>query len=136
MGLEAQLSSMLSELTPTRRRFLRRYVPATALVAALCCLTPVAIVLVGMASVSYAAGLADVLWGQYGWVFQLAGLLFLLGAVGVHLYGHEEVCSLDDAVRKRRLITNFVVIALLLSVLAYALLMFVVEVAGMALGIM
>src|SRR5579859_5265231 len=41
-------------------------------IATLCCLTPVVLVLLGLASISTALSLDDTLYGHYGWVFRLA----------------------------------------------------------------
>lgn len=117
-------------------RFLKRYVPAAAFVGGLCCFAPVVTVLLGLGSVSYAASLTDLLYYEYAWAFRLAGLAFLLGALAVHLYRTEGVCSVDAAVRKRWRILNLVVLSVSLAVAAYVLWLYViVELAGMALGI-
>lgn len=48
-----------------------------ALVGGLCCLTPVVLVLLGLASISAAASLGNVLYGDYHWEFRLVALALL-----------------------------------------------------------
>ncbi len=116
--------------------FLKRSVPVAAFVGGLCCFVPVVTVLLGLGSVSYAASLTDLLYGQYAWAFRLAGLALLFGALVVHLYVNEGVCSVDAAVRRRWQILNLVVLSVSLAVAAYVIWLYViVELVGMALGI-
>lgn len=128
--------SLLGEVSDRDWRFLRRSVPVATFIAALCCFSPVVIVLLGIGSVSYAASLTDVLYGQYGWAFQLAGLTFLVGAAVIHLYTREDICSVETAIRKRRKILNLLGLAIILGVVGYLVWMLVVELVGLALGIM
>lgn len=120
----------------TDLQFLKRYVPITAFIGGLCCFVPVVTVLLGLGSVSYAVALTDLLYYEYRWAFQLAGLGFLLAALVVHLYANEGVCSVDAAVRKRRKIVNLLFLSVTMAVAAYVIWLYVVvELAGMALGI-
>lgn len=117
------------------RRFLRISVPIAAFIGGLCCFTPVAVVLLGIGSVSYAASLTDVLYYEYAWAFRLAGLAFVLAALVVHLYT-SGVCSLDAARRQRHRILNLAVVTVAFAVLAYVVWLYVVvEIAGLLLGI-
>lgn len=74
--------------------------PRRVFIGGLCCFTPVVFVLSGVGSVSYAAGLTDVLYYEYRWAFQLAGLGFFTAAFEAHSYSTKGVCSLETAVRK------------------------------------
>lgn len=124
------------ELTETDRRFLVRFVPVAAFIGGLCCFTPVAVVLLGIGSVSYAVSLTDLLYYEYAWAFRLAGLTFLLSAFVVHLYVNEEVCSVDAAVRRRRQILNLLGVVLTAGAIAYVVWLYViVEIVGLLLGI-
>lgn len=126
----------VDDLEESDRRFLKRSVPVAAFIGGLCCFTPVVVVLLGIGSVSYAVALTDLLYYEYRWVFQFAGLAFLLGAVAVHLYMNEGVCSLDEAVRRRRKILNLVGLTLFFGAVAYVVWLYlVVELLGMGLGI-
>jgi len=118
------------------KSFLKTVVPVSAFIGGLCCFTPVAVVLLGIGSVSYAASLTDLLYYEYRWVFRISGLVFILGGLCVYLYTSGEVCSLDDAVRKRRRIINLAGTAVALSAVAYVFWLYVVvELVGIALGI-
>lgn len=117
-------------------RFLRVAVPIAAFIGGLCCFIPVVVVLLGIGSVAYAASLTDLLYYEYAWAFRLAGLGFVLAAVVVHLYANEAVCSVDEAVRKRRKVVNLVFLAVTLGAFAYIIWLYViVELVGLALGI-
>jgi len=75
------------------------------LVGGLCCLTPIVLVMFGLAGVSFAAGLGNVLYGEYRWVFRALGLLFV--ATGLVVYFRRKgVCTLDEAKRQRNRIIN------------------------------
>ncbi len=124
------------ELSEVDRRFLKRSVPVAAFIGGLCCFTPVVVVLLGLGSVSYAASLTDLLYYEYAWAFRLAGLTFLLGAVGVHLYTNRGVCSVAAARRKRQAILNLVFTAVTVGAVAYIVWLYViVEIVGLVLGI-
>jgi len=126
----------IDDLEESDRWFLKRSVPVAAFIGGLCCFTPVVVVLLGIGSVSYAVGLTDLLYYEYRWAFQLAGLSFLLGALAVHLYTNEGVCSLDEAVRRRRKILYLAGIAVTLGAVAYVIWLYlIVELLGMGLGI-
>lgn len=126
----------IDDLAESDRQFLKRSVPVAAFIGGLCCFTPVVVVLLGIGSVSYAIALTDLLYYEYSWAFQLAGLTFLVGALAVHLYTNEQVCSLDEAVRKRRKIINLLGFALFFGALAYVIWLYViVEIMGIALGL-
>lgn len=117
------------------RRFLRITVPIAAFIGGLCCFAPVAVVLLGIGSVAYAASLTDLLYYEYAWAFRLAGLTFVLAALAVHLYT-TGVCSLDAARRQRQRILNLAVLTVTFAVLAYVVWLYViVEIVGLLLGI-
>lgn len=127
---------MDEELTDTDRRFLKRVVPVAAFVGGLCCFAPVAVVLLGIGSVSYAISLTDLLYYQYAWAFRLAGLAVLLCGFAVHLYTNEGVCSVDAAVRRRQKIVTLLVVTVSLGIFAYVIWLYViVEIIGLVLGI-
>lgn len=76
-----------------------------ALVGGLCCLTPVVVVLLGLASISAAASLGNVLYGDYHWEFRLVALAFLGLALLVY-FRRKGICTLDQARRQRNRIIN------------------------------
>ncbi len=75
------------------------------LIGGLCCVTPVVLVLVGLASVSVAADLGNVLYGNYRWAFRLVALAFLGIALLVY-FRRKGICTLDQARRERNRIIN------------------------------
>ncbi len=73
--------------------------------AGLCCLTPIVLVMLGLATISVAADLGNVLYGKYRWIFRLSALLFL--AVGLVVYFRKRgICTLDQARHQRNRIFN------------------------------
>jgi hypothetical protein len=84
-------------------------------IGGLCCLSPVILVLLGLASISTAAGLGDMLYGDYRWYFRLGGLLFLALAL-LFYFRRRGVCTLSDARRQRNRILNTSLLVTIFSV--------------------
>lgn len=84
----------------------------------LCCITPLVLVLFGLASISTAVSLDNVLTGQYVWVFRSVALLFLALALVVY-FRRSGVCTLDEARRQRNRIINSILLTLLVAVGGY-----------------
>jgi hypothetical protein len=73
------------------------------LVGIACCVSPVVLVLLGLASVSFAISLGNTLYDEYGWYFRgTALLLAVAGTLGV-LRG-RSACSLRGARAQWRLL--------------------------------
>ncbi len=89
-----------------------------ALIGGLCCLTPVVLVLVGLASLSVAADMGNVLYGDYRWLFRIAALTFLALALGFY-FRRKGICTLDQARRERNRIVNTSLVVLTFSVGIY-----------------
>lgn len=89
-----------------------------ALIGGLCCLTPVVLVLVGLAGISAAAGLGNMLYGDYRWLFRLAALGFLAAALVVY-FRRRGICTLDQARRQRQRIINTSLLVLIFAVGMY-----------------
>ena len=87
--------------------------------ASLCCLSPVILVLLGLSTVSFASSLADTFYGEYKWWFRGAGLLALLGALYAYLTRTKGICTIDEAVRRRNEIINYLALTLIVGVLGY-----------------
>jgi hypothetical protein len=119
-----------------QKKFLKTFTPLAAFFGGLCCFTPVVLVFFGIGTVSYAASLSDVLYGQYKWVFRGSALLFILLALGWYFYKKENICSIDEVKRKRKRIINFTLIVLISTALLYIFWLYVVvELIGLSLGI-
>lgn len=95
------------------------------LFASMCCLSPIILVLLGVSTVTFAASLTDVLYGQYKWAFRLLGLLLLTGSIVFYLR-RQGVCTLDQAKRERNRIVNIVLSTLIASILGYLFFLYVV----------
>ncbi len=96
------------------------------LLASLCCLSPVILVLLGISTVSFASSLADTLYGDYKWIFRGVGLLALLGSLTYYLRRQKGICTIDDAVRRRNEILNYLALTLIAGALGYLFFLYVV----------
>ncbi|MCA9367492.1 hypothetical protein KC887_04505 [Candidatus Kaiserbacteria bacterium] len=96
------------------------------LLASLCCLSPVILVLLGLSTVSFASSLGDTLYGDYKWVFRGVGLVTLLGALWFYLSRKKGICTIDEVVRRRNEIINYLAITLIIGVLGYIFFLYVV----------
>lgn len=82
------------------------------LVGISCCVSPVVMVLLGLASVSFAISLGNTLYYQYGWYFRAAALaLAAAGVIGI-LRG-RNACTLRGARAQWRL---FLTVALAMAI--------------------
>jgi hypothetical protein len=95
------------------------------IIASLCCLSPVILVLLGLSTVGFAASLSDTFYGEYKWLFRLAGLLALGLAYLVYLR-RQGICTLDQAKRERRRILNGLLVTGIAGVLGYLFFLYVV----------
>jgi len=104
-------------------------------IGSLCCLTPVVLVLFGLASISTAVSVDNTLYGQYAWAFRLAALVLLALALIVY-FRRRGVCTLDDARRQRNRIINVVLLTVVCAVAAYIAVMYIaLEYGGAAVGL-
>lgn len=103
--------------------------------ASLCCLSPILLLIFGVASVSVAASLADIFYGTYKWAFRGVGLLLL--AVGlVYYFRRQKICTFDEVKKNRTKIINMVLMTLFVSILGYIFFLYVlVHYWGVFLGI-
>ena len=74
---------------------------ASGLVAITCCVSPVVLVLLGVATAAEAVTLGDTLYYTYGWYFRAAGLVIAALAVILFLRG-RGVCNVRGAYQYRR----------------------------------
>ncbi len=93
------------------RRSILVFSVIAGVIAGLCCLTPIVLVMLGLATVSVAADLGNVLYGEYRWVFRGTALAFL--AVGLLFYFRKRgICTLDQARHQRHRILNVSLVVL------------------------
>ena len=76
---------------------------ASGLVAITCCVSPVVLALLGVATAAEAVTLGDTLYYTYGWYFRAAGLGIAALAVILFLRGHG-VCNVRGAYQYRRML--------------------------------
>jgi alpha-1,6-mannosyltransferase len=88
------------------------------LAGGLCCVTPIVLVTIGVASVSTAAAFGNVLYGDYRWGFRLLGLAILAGSL-VRYFRKQGVCTLDQVKRRRNWLVNVSLLALIGSTTVY-----------------
>ena len=98
----------MSENTPPEpaNRSLRRGILlglASGLAAITCCVSPVVLVLLGVATAAEAVTLGDTLYYTYGWYFRAAGLAIAVLAVILFLRG-RGVCNVRGAYQYRRML--------------------------------
>ncbi len=94
--------------------------------ASLCCLSPVILVLLGVSTVSFASSLADTLYGEYKWVFRGVGLLALMLSLVYYLRRSKGICTIDEVVKRRNEIINYVALTLIVGILGYLFFLYVV----------
>ena len=73
------------------------------LAAITCCVSPIVLVLVGVATAAEAVTLGDTLYYDYGWYFRAAGLGIAALAVILFLRG-RGVCNVRGAYQYRRML--------------------------------
>jgi hypothetical protein len=95
-------------------------------IASLCCLSPLVLVSLGLATASFASSLADTLYGDYKWVFRGVGLLALATALYWYTTRKKGICTIDEAKRRRNEIINYVALAFIVSVLGYLIFLHVI----------
>ncbi len=84
------------------------------LIGSLCCVTPVVLVLFGLASVTVATNWGNLLYGEYSWWFR--GLAILSLAAGLVVYFRRRgICTLDAAARERNRVINVTLLVFLLA---------------------
>jgi amino acid transporter len=105
-------------------------------VASLCCLSPLILVLFGLATVSFASSLSDTLYGEYKWIFRVVGLVFLAIATFFYLRRQRGICTIDEAKKHRKEIINITLLVLIFGILGYVFFLYVVvHYAGVFYGI-
>ena len=84
------------------------------LIGSLCCVTPVVLVLFGLASVTVANNWGNLLYGEYRWWFRGVALLFLAAGLVVY-FRRRGICTLDTVARQRNRVINVTLLVFLLA---------------------
>ncbi|MCY4577339.1 MAG: hypothetical protein OXB96_02875 [Candidatus Kaiserbacteria bacterium] len=107
-----------------------------ALIASLCCFSPILLVSLGVISVSVAGDLAHMLYGELKWLFRLAGFIALVVFLVSYLRRKKGICTLNDVKKRRNEIINIAALVLIAGAVLYVIFLYgVAEVIGKALGI-
>lgn len=96
-----------------------------AIIASLCCLSPIILFSLGIVSLSVAGDLANIFYGQYKWIFRGIGLAALLIAFYYYMR-RSGVCTLDEAKRRRNEIINKLALVLIIGVIMYIVFLYVI----------
>jgi hypothetical protein len=88
------------------------------LVGGLCCVTPIMLVLFGIASVSVASDFGNVLYGDYKWAFRAVALACTVAGLVIY-FRSRGICTLDQARRERNRVINMALLVLVGSVAMY-----------------
>jgi hypothetical protein len=86
------------------------------ILASLCCLSPVVLVLLGVSTVSFASSLADTFYG----------MIALIGSLAFYLRRTKGICTIDDVVRRRNEVINYLALTVIAGVLGYLFFLYVV----------
>jgi hypothetical protein len=101
------------------------------IVGGLCCVAPIVLVMLGLASIAVATDLGNVLYGQYRWLFRGGALLALF-----FYFRSRGICTLDAARRERNRIINTSLLVVMFAVGTYILWTYVaVHYWGIAVGL-
>jgi uncharacterized membrane protein len=108
----------------------------SAFLAALCCFSPIVVVMLGLGSTAVATSLSDTLYGDYKWWFRAVGLTSLIGAYVYWYKRRTKECSIDEKKRERRKLLNLFIISLFTFLLFYVVWLYgILDIWGALLGI-
>lgn len=96
------------------------------IIASLCCLSPVILVLFGIGTLGFASSLADTLYGQYKWIFRIAGLIAMAISLVLYFRRKKGICTIDEAKRRKNEIINTIALAVITGVVGYIFFLYVV----------
>ena len=112
-----------------------RITAVPAIIASLCCLSPVLLFSAGIVSLTAAADLADVLYGEHKWVFRAAGAAALCVFLAAY-FRRKKICTFGEARRKRNEVMNAIIGATITAILLYIVFLYgAVEWVGIVLGL-
>ncbi len=106
------------------------------LAASLCCLSPLILVAFGLSTATFAASLADTLYGDYRWAFRATGLILLTWSLVLYFRRQRGICTIDEAKKRRQEIVNVTLLTLIAAIVGYVIFLYVaVHYAGLPFGI-
>lgn len=105
-----------------------------AVVATLCCLSPLVLVLFGAGASSFSVLLFTRTLAPYEWLFFVAGALLLAASVLVYFRG-RGVCTLSEATARRSEVVNTIILVAIVALLAFIALYGAVGAIGQRLGL-
>jgi len=94
-------------------------------IAGLCCLTPIVILMLGIAGVAAAASLGNVLYGEYRWAFRAVALVCLGIGLVIH-FRRRGICTLEEAKRQRQRLINASLLVVFTAIGVYILWTYVI----------
>jgi len=87
------------------------------LLGALCCVTPLVLVLVGLSGVAGAMSLSETLQQNYRWtLFIPLAIIFLVGSIYYHIKGKSGVCNLKTIKHYKTYVISTIVFAIVIWV--------------------
>ena len=105
-----------------------------AIVASLCCLSPLVFVLFGASATSFGVLLFTKTLGPYEWVFFLCGAVLFGGSLVVY-FRSRGVCTLDQARARRREVLNTALLVTVVALVVFGAVYSAVAVAGHSSGL-
>jgi len=106
----------------------------SALVASLCCLSPLVLVLLGASATSFGVVLFTKTLVPYEWGFFLAGVLFLAGSLTSY-FRSRGICTIDQVRARRNEVINATLLVVLTTVVVFGIVEGAVTIAGQSLGL-
>ncbi|PIR63028.1 MAG: hypothetical protein COU65_00375 [Candidatus Pacebacteria bacterium CG10_big_fil_rev_8_21_14_0_10_42_12] len=97
-----------------------------ALIAGLCCFSPLVLVLLGLATTSFASSLSTTFYEGYKWYFRLAGLAFIVFAYLYWYVTRTRGCSLDVKAKVRKKMLNLFLLSVISFVVIYVVWLYVI----------
>lgn len=106
----------------------------SAIVASLCCLSPLAFVLLGASATSFGVVLFTRPLGPYEWAFFLGGAVSLGGSLTL-CFRSRGICTLDEVRGRRREVANTGLLVAVLALVVFGILYGAVTLAGHSNGL-
>jgi hypothetical protein len=105
-----------------------------AIVASLCCLSPLVLVLFGAGATSFGVVLFTRTLGPFEWTFFLGELVFLGGSLVLY-FRSRNICTLDQMRAHRREAVNTGLLVVLAALVAFVMIYGTVTVSGNSIGL-